>query len=132
MPNIPERIKFRKKRYDKYSVHNKKNIAKKEADKARLEGHLATVKTFDQKHVVYVKKQKPILSPPIKREVYRTVDGERFDMVTYATKRRDAEQYAKKYKGVLFGNYRIFKEKGKYGKTKGKRRYVIYAKKVKR
>jgi hypothetical protein len=126
---IPEKINFRGKRYSKYSVHNKKNIALREAEKVRIEGHLATVKTIFQKHIVYINKKKIVPYPELKRDIYRIVDGQRFDMVTFSWNKKNAKQYAIEQKGGLFNNYRIFKEKIKYGKYKGRKRYVIYGKK---
>ena len=124
---IPEKIKYKKKKYSKYSIHNKKQIALKAANKLIIEGHLSTVRTFGNKHIVYIKKQKIVPYPDL-RDKFKIIKGERFDMITWNWKRKDTEKYAERQKGHLFQNYRIFKEKKKWGKNKGKKRYVIYGK----
>ena len=111
---IPEKIDFRGKKYSKYSIHNKKGVALREADKVRIEGHLAAVKSFPQKHVVYIKRKKIVPYPPLKRETCKLIEGQRFDMVTFSYTKKNAERHAKKYKGIHYDKYRIFKEKIKF------------------
>lgn len=129
MTKIPQKVEFRGNTYSFHSSHKKKEFAKREENKVRIEGHHPIIKSFDQKHVVYVKKEKLTPMPDL-REKYKTINGEKYTSVIYSETKKGAKEYAKKYKGVLFGNYRIFREKTKDKKNRTKIKHVIYAKKL--